>query len=68
VGLPGGLNGRQIADAARVHLPMLKVLFMTGYAENAMAGNNLLDHGMEVITKPFDIAVLLARVQGMIKS
>ena len=35
VGLPGGMNGRQMADAARVGRPDLKVLFITGYAENA---------------------------------
>ena len=36
VGLPGGMNGRQMADAARVRRPDLKVLFVTGYAENAV--------------------------------
>jgi CheY-like chemotaxis protein len=39
VGLPGGLNGRQMADAARANRPDLKVLFITGYAENAAIGN-----------------------------
>jgi len=53
VGLPGGMNGRQVADAARLTRPDLKVLFVTGYAENAAVGNGLLDHGMQVITKPF---------------
>ena len=38
VGLPGGMNGRQVADAARVSRPDLKVLFITGYAENAVIG------------------------------
>ena len=67
VGLPGGLNGRQVADAARVTRPQLKVLFITGYAENAAVGNGLLGHGMEVITKPFDIAALAAKVRSMIE-
>jgi len=40
VGLPNGLNGRQVADAARVSRPNLKVLFITGYAENAAVGND----------------------------
>ena len=53
VGLPGGLNGRQVADAARLGRPDLKVLFVTGFAENAAVGNGHLDAGMEVITKPF---------------
>ena len=38
VGLPGGMNGRQMADAARETRPELKVLFITGYAENAVVG------------------------------
>jgi len=66
VGLPGGLNGRQVADAARVRRPELKVLFITGYAENAAVGNGLLEPGMEVITKPFDIHALIDKVRMMI--
>ncbi|MBV8458201.1 MAG: PAS domain S-box protein, partial [Acetobacteraceae bacterium] len=65
VGLPGGMNGRQMADAGRQHRPDLKVLFITGYAENAAVGNGLLAFGMEVITKPFDVAALAAKVQEM---
>jgi signal transduction histidine kinase len=66
VGLPGGLNGRQVADAARVTRPDLKVLFITGYAENAAVGNGLLDAGMEVITKPFTITALSNKVREML--
>jgi PAS domain S-box-containing protein len=43
VGLPGGLNGRQMADAARQRRPDLRVLFITGYAENAVVGNDVLE-------------------------
>ncbi|RVT90557.1 response regulator [Sphingomonas crocodyli] len=66
VGLPGGMNGRQVADAARSHRPELKVLFVTGYAENAAVGNGLLPAGMEVITKPFVMADLAAKISDMI--
>lgn len=66
VGLPGGMNGRQVADAARVGRPALKVLFITGYAENAAVGNGHLEHGMEILTKPFDIASLARKVHNMI--
>jgi PAS domain S-box-containing protein len=66
VGLPGGLNGRQIADAARQTRPNLKVLFITGYAENAAVGNGHLDPGMEIITKPFAIATLGAKIRELI--
>lgn len=66
VGLPGGMNGRQMADAARLTRPELKVLFITGFAENAAVGNGQLDRGMAVITKPFPVDVLAARVREMI--
>ncbi|HEY4067333.1 MAG TPA: ATP-binding protein [Burkholderiaceae bacterium] len=65
VGLPGGMNGRQVADAARVVRPQLKVLFITGYAENAAVGNGHLEHGMQILTKPFEIAVLAKKVRAM---
>jgi CheY-like chemotaxis protein len=66
VGLPGGMNGRQVADAARQFNPELKVLFITGYAENAVVGNGHLDPGMEVLTKPFEIDAIAARASGML--
>jgi PAS domain S-box-containing protein len=68
VGLPGGLNGRQVADAARRGRPDLKVLFITGYAENAAVGNGRLDPGMQVITKPFQMTALAGRVREIIES
>ena len=60
------MNGRQVADAARIGRPDLKVLFITGYAENAVVGNGHLDPGMQVITKPFAMAALAARVREII--
>ena len=68
VGLPGGMNGRQLADAARARRPDLKVLFITGYAENAVIGNGLLAPGMELLTKPFAMSTLGTRIRGMIQS
>ena len=61
VGLPGGMNGRQVADAARVSRPGLKVLFITGYAANAVIGRGRLDNGMFVMTKPFQMAIIADR-------
>ena len=66
VGLPGGLNGRQLADAARITRPDLKVLFITGYAENAVIGNGHLAPGMRVLTKPFVMEALANRILEMI--
>jgi DNA-binding LytR/AlgR family response regulator len=66
VGLPGGMNGRQVADAGRVLRPELKVLFITGYAENAVIGNGHLEPGMQVITKPFAMEALASKVRDMI--
>ena len=62
VGLPGGMNGRQVADAGRALHPRLPVLFITGYAEQAVIGERDLDPGMGVLTKPFDLEVLAARL------
>jgi CheY-like chemotaxis protein len=67
VGLPGGMNGRQMADAARLVRPGLKTLFITGYAENAVVGNGLLDAGMHVMTKPFAMEALAARIRELIQ-
>ena len=66
VGLPGGLNGRQVADAARARRPGLKVLFITGYAENAVVGNGRLEAGMQIMTKPFDMSALAIRVRDVL--
>jgi CheY-like chemotaxis protein len=68
VGLPGGMNGRQVADAARVVRPELLVLFITGYAETSVVGNGHLDPGMQVITKPFGMDALAKKVRDMIDS
>jgi PAS domain S-box-containing protein len=67
VGLPGGMNGRQMADAGRQVRPSLKALFITGYAENAAIGSGHLPAGMEVMTKPFAIDTLTSRVRALIR-
>ena len=66
VGLPGGMNGRQVADAGRALRPGLKVLFITGYAEAAVLGHGQLGPGMHVMTKPFPLDALAGRIKQLI--
>ena len=68
VGLPNGMNGRQVADAARALRPGLRVLFITGFAENAAVGNGHLEAGMELLTKPFSLDALTTKVADMLQS
>ncbi len=65
IGLPGGMNGRQMVDAAHKFRPNLKVLFITGYAENAVIGNGILEPDMHLVTKPFALEHLANRVRDI---
>ena len=67
IGLPGSMSGRQMALAARTARPGLKVLFITGYAEDAVLGDGQLEPGMQVLAKPFAFETLAARVQEMMR-
>ncbi len=64
VGLPG-MNGRQVAEIARQHRPALRVLFMTGYAQQASSRASFLAPGMEIITKHFTMDDLAARISSI---
>ncbi len=66
VGLPGTLNGRQMADAARALRPDLKVLFITGYADAEVMARAGSEPGLEILPKPFELDVLAARVEQML--
>lgn len=68
VGLPGTMNGRQVADAARSLRQDLKVLFVTGYAENAALREGSLEPGMHVLTKPFSIPALTGWISTLLKA
>jgi CheY-like chemotaxis protein len=65
VGLPD-ISGRQVVEAGVSARDDLKVLLMTGYADQA-AGDSFLDEGMEIIMKPFAMDVLAARIRDMIE-
>jgi PAS domain S-box-containing protein len=66
VGLPGGMNGRQLAEEARRQRRDLKVLFTTGYARNAIVHDGRLDPGVQLITKPFTYAALAGRLRDLL--
>ena len=68
IGLPGGMNGRQMADAGREARPDLKVLFITGYAEKSADGNPRLAPGTAMMIKPFAMDIMASRIQQMIKT
>ena len=67
IGLPGGLNGRQVANAAWALDPGLKVLFITGYAEQTINEQTPLDDDMHVLTKPFALDALVERVRAILR-
>jgi PAS domain S-box-containing protein len=66
VGLPGGLNGRQMADTARLSRPKLPVLFITGYTESVAIGGGTLEPGMHLLGKPFAMEALANRIKSII--
>jgi two-component system, NtrC family, sensor kinase len=61
-----GLNGRELADAARALRPELPVLFMTGYSRNAIVHQGRLDSGLFLIQKPFGRDALAAKVREVL--
>ena len=67
IGLPG-LNGQLVTDAARSNRPGLKVLFMTGYAESAVAAGGFMESGMALMTKPFAMETFVRRIHNMFES
>jgi PAS domain S-box-containing protein len=61
--MPGGLNGRQLADEALRRRPSLKVIFMTGYTRNAIVHQGRLDAGVSLISKPFAFHELAKKIR-----
>jgi PAS domain S-box-containing protein len=66
IGLPGGINGRQLANAVRQHLPDLPVLLITGYAGEALGPGSEVSDGISLLCKPFSVEALAARVETLI--
>ena len=66
IGLPGPFNGRQLSDEARKMRPDIKVLFTTGYAQNAIIHHGRLDPGVQLIVKPFSYVGLAAKIRRIL--
>jgi DNA-binding response OmpR family regulator len=66
IGLPNGMNGRQLADQVRVQWPQLPVLMVTGYAESTVMKNETLPAQMELLIKPFAMHALVGKVEAML--
>jgi len=62
--LPGGASGPEIANDARAKYPDLKVLFCSGYAENALTHDGRLEPGVQLLAKPYDFAALTAAIHA----
>jgi PAS domain S-box-containing protein len=62
-----GMNGRQVAEAARAAWPGLRVLFMSGYAQDIIVHHGVVDAGLELLEKPFTSEALLARVRAALE-
>lgn len=66
--MPGGVNGRQLADEAVSRPPGLKVLFTTGYTRNAIVHHGRLDAGVQMISKPFSFDALAAKIRTLLET
>ena len=67
VGLPGGISGTALADEARRSRPGIRVLFVTGSIDASVPGDGI-STTLQVITKPFAIAALGAKIQEIISA
>jgi FixJ family two-component response regulator len=66
VGLPG-INGRQLADEASRRHAGIKILFISGYAKHAIVHDGVLDHGVELLSKPFTMNSLARKVAQVLQ-
>jgi signal transduction histidine kinase/ActR/RegA family two-component response regulator len=64
--MPGPIGGRKLAERVREMRPSIKVLFTSGYAENAIGHNGRLDPGVELLSKPYDRERLAAKVRRVL--
>ena len=63
-----GMNGRQLADQVLVQYPDVKVLFMSGYTDDAAIRHGLIQATVHLLTKPFSPQALIEKVQALLAS
>ncbi len=66
--MPGGMNGRELAEAALAIKPKLKVLYTSGYTENAIVHQGRLDPGVQLLSKPYRRADLERKIRDVLKT
>jgi CheY-like chemotaxis protein len=66
--MPGGMNGRQLADAATARYPALKVLYTSGYSQNAVVHGGRVDPGVHLLSKPYRLNELATAVRSVLDS
>jgi CheY-like chemotaxis protein len=64
--MPGPISSRELADRARILQPDVKVLFTSGYTQNAVVHGGRLDDGVELISKPYRREQLARRLQRLL--
>jgi PAS domain S-box-containing protein len=68
IGLPGGMTGRDLADAVHKIRPRLRILFTSGFATNAIAHRGRLDPGVHLLPKPFTSETLTAKIEEVMRT
>jgi PAS domain S-box-containing protein len=63
-----GMNGRELANKITAQRPEIRVLYMSGYTENAIGHDGLLDAGINLLQKPFSLPTLKERVRELLDS
>jgi DNA-binding response OmpR family regulator len=67
IGLPGGIDGRQLGEAARACRAGLRILYITGYADVPGGGNGPVDSGVQTLTKPFAMQELAVCINALMR-